>query len=326
MLGKLVEAQTCGLKIREEFKNLIPPLMEEEKTELEKSILMFGCRDKVITWNGIIIDGHNRYEICTRNKIKFEILNMDYDFENEEEVEQWIIKNQFARRNISSYQRSILALQLKESIAKKAKENQGIRSDLTSSRNLPYVDDLSNELAEFQNNNELVNDKSVLIKQKNDEKRLIEKPINTREEIAKIAGVSHDTIHKVETIEKEAPKVIKEAAKENIISVNKAYKITKEVKALKEEEKENKAEELLNQQYTEKARKVDKEKKIADKIADIIYGVLTIEIDEKRIGYYLEYSPAEPLEKHIQRCDESIKKLENMKSIFENMKKIKVVK
>lgn len=121
-----------NLKINEEFKNLIPPLTEEEREGLEKSILMFGCRDKLISWNDFIIDGHNRYEICIKNSVSFEVLKMDYDFENEEEVKQWIIKNQFARRNISSYQRSILALQLKESIAKKAKENQGFRTDLNS--------------------------------------------------------------------------------------------------------------------------------------------------------------------------------------------------
>lgn len=331
-LKNLVQAQTCGLEIRGEFKDLIPPLTEEEREGLEKSILMFGCRDKIITWDGIIIDGHNRYEICTKNNIGFETLKMDYDFENEEEVKQWIIKNQFARRNISSYQRSILALQLKESIANKAKENK-VNAIEKARENNP------------KNNKELFSQKSAKTENtipkeiiKETDEQLVEvnenisnnldtlKSIDTREEIAKIAGVSHDTIHKVETIEKEAPEAIKEAAKENIISINKAYKITKEVKGLEEEEKENKAEELLNQQYTEKAKQVDKEKRIADKIADTIYGILTITVNEERIGYYLEYSPKEPLEKHIQRCDEAIKKLEEIKSIFENMKKIKVVK
>lgn len=360
------------LRINNEFKNLIPPLMAEEREELERSILMFGCRDKIVTWNDIIIDGHNRYEICTRNNVKFGVLKMDYDFENEEEVKQWIIKNQFARRNISSYQRSVLALQLKESIAKKAKENQlsslkqntvlqksaeriEREEELLSQKSVEAIEDKAEKgLQNSSNLNSKVKEDNELLLQEpvetesnifEETARVLEgqvnfdevqenslainnsvKPIDTREEIARIAGVSHDTIHKVETIEKEAPEVIKEAAKENVISINKAYKITKEVKGLEEEDRQNKAEELLNQQYQEKARQIDKEKKIADKIADVIYGILTTTVDEERIGYYLEYSPKESLEKHIARCDEAIAKLQEIKSIFENMKKIKVVK
>lgn len=312
------------LKINEEFKNLIPPLAPEERECLEKSLLMFGCRDKIIAWRGIVIDGHNRLELCTKNGIEFEVLPMDYEFENEEEVKQWIIKNQFARRNISSYQRSILALQLKESIAKKAKENQ-----LSSlKQNTPLKEDIqeqnkdaTEELTEKEN---IV--LSTLSKRSEEETKIIEEPINTREEIAKIAGVSEGTIHKVEVIVHEAPTVIKDAAKNNDISINKAYNITKEVKDLEEEEKKNKAEELLNQQYDAKAKEIEKQKKIADKIADAIFGILTVTIDEERIGYYLEYSPKESLDKHISRCDEAIEKLQEVKTIFKNVRKIKVVK
>lgn len=334
-----------NLKIDEEFKNLIPPLTEEEKEGLEKSLLMFGCRDKIITWNNIIIDGHNRYEICTRNNIKFEILKMDYDFENKEEVKQWIIKNQFARRNISSYQRSVLALQLKESIAKKAKENQSLAGGDKKSEETKTLHQNS-EMGIEDNSNKDFKEIAISEKVTNEEEKNVDlkstkplssklpkavevenmTPIDTRKEIAKIAGVSEGTIHKVETIEKEAPETVKEAAKENIISINKAYNITKEVKHLEEEEREAKTEELLNKQYAEKAKQIDKESKIAGKIADAIFDILTLKVDEERIGYYLEYSPKEPLEKHIKRCDEAIEKLEEIKNMLENMKKIKVVK
>lgn len=325
------------LKINEEFKNLIPPLTPEEREGLKKSLLMFGCRDKIITWQGFVIDGHNRYEICSENNIDYQVLNMDYDFEDEEEVKQWIIKNQFSRRNISLYQRSALALKLKESISKKAKENQlstlkqnTVSEKITNEEKLlsHECDEILKKDAEQPSENSF-NGKTVLStlsKRSEEETKVIEEPINTREEIAKIAGVSEGTIHKVETIENEAPEVIKDAAKDNQISVNKAYKITKEVKDLREEEKEDKATELLNQQYDAKAKEIDRQKKIADKIADAIFGILTVTIDAERLGYYLEYSPKEPLDKHIDRCDEAIEKLQEVKSIFQNMKKIKVVK
>ncbi|OAA93043.1 hypothetical protein [Clostridium coskatii] len=303
------------LKVNEEFKDLISPLTPEEREGLKKSLLMFGCRDKIITWNGFIIDGHNRYELCTENGIEYETFSMDYEFEDKEEVKQWIIKNQFARRNISVYQRSALALKLKESIAEKAKENQGIRSDLTSVRNMTNVK--SNEESTF---------KEIVSEENSPNSKPVITSIDTKKELAKIAGVSHDTIHKVEIIEHEAPSVIKDAAKENHISVNKAYNITKEVKDLQEDKKQDKATELLNQQYDTKAKEIDRQKKIADKIADAIFGILTVDIDEEKIGYYLEYSPKENMDKHIARCNEAIEKLQEVKSIFQNMKKIKVVK
>lgn len=328
-----------NLRINEEFKNLIPPLTEEERRELEKSLLMFGCRDKIVTWNGFIIDGHNRFELCTKNQIKFETLSMDYEFEDEEEVKQWIIKNQFARRNISVYQRSALALKLKESIAEKAKENQlsTLKQNTVLQKSAERIKE-DNEESLLQNSAEAIeidNEKSLspkLMEPNLEEKqnKLTDlaniEPIDTREEIAKLAGVSHDTIHKVEIIENEAPPVIKDAAKENHISVNKAYNITKQVKDLQEDEKQDKATELLNKQYDAKAKEIDKQKKIADKIADALFGILTVTIDEEKIGYYLEYSPKESMDKHIARCDEAIEKLQEVKSIFQGMKKFKVVK
>ena len=61
------------LQIDPEFKRLIKPLQTKENLQLENNIIMDGCRDAIITWNGIIIDGHNRYEICKRRNIPFEV-------------------------------------------------------------------------------------------------------------------------------------------------------------------------------------------------------------------------------------------------------------
>ncbi len=97
-------------KIDPEFKKLIPPLSADEFKELEEKLLKegfdsqrYGC---ITTWNNIIIDGHNRYEICTKNNIKFETL--EKEFESREDVKDWIDKNQLGRRNISLDQRKIM--------------------------------------------------------------------------------------------------------------------------------------------------------------------------------------------------------------------------
>ena len=94
------------LKIKKEFKNLIRPLHRQEYLQLEENILNDGCREAIITWNGYIVDGHNRYEICTAHDIPYKVLEME--FECEEAVVAWICANQLGRRNISEETRKFL--------------------------------------------------------------------------------------------------------------------------------------------------------------------------------------------------------------------------
>ncbi|KKL16247.1 hypothetical protein LCGC14_2497510, partial [marine sediment metagenome] len=79
----------------------------------------------ITLWNGIIVDGHNRYEICTKENIKFKTINKK--FKDKNEVIIWMIDNQLGRRNIPDYARVELNLR-KEHIISKGK---GFRSDLT---------------------------------------------------------------------------------------------------------------------------------------------------------------------------------------------------
>ena len=89
------------LKIDNELRDIIPPLAEDEFKQLEKNIISEGWRpnEKILTWNNIIIDGHNRHAVCTKHKIPFEIHEMD--FKNKEEVKLWMIDNQKGRRNLT---------------------------------------------------------------------------------------------------------------------------------------------------------------------------------------------------------------------------------
>ena len=94
------------LKIDDEFKNLIPPLSPEERRQLEENIVQDGCRDPISVWNKSILDGHNRYEICTRLQIPFRIA---YVFmRSREEAVAWICANQLGRRNITDEARRYL--------------------------------------------------------------------------------------------------------------------------------------------------------------------------------------------------------------------------
>lgn len=185
------------IEIKEEFKKLIPALTKEEYKQLEDNCLEEGIREKIILWNNYIIDGHNRYNIAKQWNLEYETESKN--FSSEEAVKEWMILNQFGRRNLSNYQRSVLALQLEDVFRAKAKEKQKGGQG------------------------------GVLLKQKSAEA----KPIETRKELSKVAAVSHDTIAKVKKIQEKAPEEIKAKLATGEVSINAAYK---EIK--KEEKKE----------------------------------------------------------------------------------------
>ena len=89
--------------IDKEFEKLIPPLTDEEFKSLESSILDEGVRDPLVIWDNIILDGHNRYNICTKHNLIFK--RVEKNFDNREQAKIWILENQLGRRNLNEAQR-----------------------------------------------------------------------------------------------------------------------------------------------------------------------------------------------------------------------------
>lgn len=110
------------LVVNPEFKKFIPKLSDDEYNGLVESLKKEGCRDPIIISGRTIIDGHNRYEICNRYNIPFKTIQME--FANQDEIKIWMIKNQFARRNLTTYQKAKLAIFLKPLFREKAIENK----------------------------------------------------------------------------------------------------------------------------------------------------------------------------------------------------------
>jgi hypothetical protein len=98
------------ITILPELDNLIPPLSDEELSNLEASIKEEGCRDPLIIWvnNGdhVLVDGHNRYRICKHHNIPFRVKAKE--FIDILDVKNWMLGNQMSRRNLSSLQMSYL--------------------------------------------------------------------------------------------------------------------------------------------------------------------------------------------------------------------------
>jgi DNA modification methylase len=210
------------MEILKELEVLIPPLTSEEFKQLERNILEEGIRDPLVTWNGILVDGHNRYRIAQEYDIDFE--TVEKEFADMNAVKEWMINNQFGRRNLNNYQRSVLALQLEDVFKAKAKENLvlsgGDKKSGTQISANPII-----------------------------------QKVETRQEIAKVANVSHDTISKVKKIEATASPEIKAKVSTGQISINEAFKeIKKEEKEINfiEKKKEFNKEILHDEKYKAK--------------------------------------------------------------------------
>ena len=109
--------------IDQEFKALIPPLSVEERSQLEHNICHARkCHDAIILWDGIIIDGHNRFEICMEHGVEFKIKEMH--FESREEAKLWVLENQLGRRNLNEAARIELVLLKEALVREKAKKKQ----------------------------------------------------------------------------------------------------------------------------------------------------------------------------------------------------------
>jgi hypothetical protein len=94
------------VRIDPEFQGLIPPLAPEELQQLEDNLRCDGCRDSLVVWNDILVNGHHRFEICSRLKIPFE--TRPIEFSSRIEAADWIDANQLGRRNLTPDLMSLL--------------------------------------------------------------------------------------------------------------------------------------------------------------------------------------------------------------------------
>jgi len=113
------------LKIDPEFHALIPPLSSDEYVQLEANLKAEGCREPLIIWEegNILIDGHNRFEICNRIGIPFKTTLISLPGRLEARI--WIRTNQAGRRNLTDDQRAMNAIELQEDLSKLAKRERG---------------------------------------------------------------------------------------------------------------------------------------------------------------------------------------------------------
>lgn len=203
-----------NITIDKEFKSLIPALTDDEYKGLEESILKEGCRDSLVLWGDTLVDGHNRYEICTKHGIAFNTVQKDFD--SRDDVMLWMIDTQRARRNLNEVDSILLAQKKTAILAEKAREKQ---------------------LKRLKQNRSVQMDKT-------------EKTINVREETAKEAGVSTGTIARFEQIQKKKPELIDNIRKGEV-TIGKAYNA---IKLEEKKEQIKKAERSIAEQASDECK------------------------------------------------------------------------
>ena len=220
-----------------ELAELLPPLSGEQLAALEKDILQNGCYAPIIVNEDlVVVDGHNRQQICTRHDLPYKMAV--FAFDDLLEAKQWALDTQKGRRNLDKWELGKIALKLRPEIEAKAKENMSLggqaykpsEEGLTTLSNLP--------------------------------------PVNTRRDLADSVGIGEVTMGKIMQIDEHAPVAVKEALDKKELSVNQGYQITRQVQDLPEDEQGQAALDLVElekakKEIREKDAEIDRQSKIA---------------------------------------------------------------
>ncbi|MRT22282.1 plasmid replication/partition related protein [Comamonas sp. CAH-2] len=190
-----------------ELKAYIDPLTPDEHDALERSILDEGCRDALVLWGNVLVDGHNRFGICQKHGLPFQTIQNER-FQNMEDIHLWMIDQHLGRRSVSDFQRGVLALRKREIIAeRRAAAAAAVNAaKAESSAEAPWDGDTNPAVAQALANTPKVPDQAL----------------DTREALARAARLSAGQVKMIETIqEKAAPEVVA-AVKAGELSLNAA--------------------------------------------------------------------------------------------------------
>lgn len=228
------------INIDKEFKNLIPPLTDNERKQLEENILHDGIQDPLKIWQGTLVDGHNRYEIAQAHNLEFAIVEME--FASRDEVKIWILKNQLGRRNLIAPVRIKLALLAESFIAQQAKARQA------EYHGNQYDSGLQDKCPEVQiKANATINRDQTEAQKDFKPKRnsQAERQNTTNNQLAQMAGVSDKTVQRYKKIQADGSDEVKSQVDKGEISINEGY--NKTVQAKRKEDIQRQVEEIEQQ-------------------------------------------------------------------------------
>ena len=183
------------IEVNEELKAYIDPLTPDEYRALEQSILAEGCRDALILWGNVLVDGHNRYAICSKHGLPFQTIQSTR-FQSMEDVHLWMIDQHLGRRSLSDFQRGVLALRKREIVADRLARTQPEATPEASPQ--APAEEVAAPAAP------------------------VEAQETTREALARVARLSSAQVQQIEKIQKQAAPEVVAAVKAGEISINAA--------------------------------------------------------------------------------------------------------
>ncbi|MCW0410352.1 plasmid replication/partition related protein [Xanthomonas sacchari] len=190
-----------NIVVKEDLKAYIDPLTADEYAALERSLLAEGCRDALVLWGDILVDGHNRYGICQKHGLPFQTVQ-NTRFQSLQDVHLWMIDQHLGRRSVSDFQRGVLALRKREILAERRASAAAVDA--------PAADATDPDAA-----GEAAND--------TDTPPWADAPAPlSRAELARVARLSNSQVVQIEKIQKQAAAEVVEAVKSGAISINAA--------------------------------------------------------------------------------------------------------
>jgi hypothetical protein len=199
-------ARTVNIVVLEELKAYIEPLTPDEHDAMERSLLAEGCRDALVLWGDILVDGHNRYGICTKHGLPFQTVQ-NPRFQSMEDVHLWMIDQHLGRRSLSDFQRGVLALRKREIVAERRSRAKAEADKTTTS-----VPEAPTGDAPWEGEAPAAALAAVLEP----------KPLQSREDIARAARLSASQVGMIEKIQKQAAPEVVAAVRSGDLSLNAA--------------------------------------------------------------------------------------------------------
>ena len=203
-----------NITVNEDLLAYIDPLSPEEYAALERSLLAEGCRDALVLWGDVLVDGHNRHRICSKHGIAFNTVQ-NTRFKSLDDVHLWMIEQHLGRRSLSDFQRGVLALRKKDILIDRehtAPEGAVQTADATDATDATHVTPPWDDDADAP---ATASPAAGAAPQPTE-------PVLSRQALAKAARVSSNTISQIEKIQKSAAPELVAAVKSGAISINAA--------------------------------------------------------------------------------------------------------
>lgn len=194
------------LKIDPELRDLLPTLSKEKFEGLEKMILEEGYDGTpILIWNGYIVDGHHRYRIFKKHNIEFNVEEISLPKNcNKSDVMDWMITYQDVRRNMNDAEK----IYANDKVSVRRIEEENEKKKL-----------LGNKLGA-----DVTNGKSVSVQMGAERNKERDRSTNTREQRAKLAGVSTGTVSRYDTVMKSNNEELKQSMLSGDVKIGTAYK------------------------------------------------------------------------------------------------------